>query len=304
MFTLLRSKKDFKKWAVPAGLSIIGYIPWMIPLMGQFGIAGHEDRIHFTAADIRSYFNYIIEMEKGTVILLGVIVILLALYPVLSGTQTKKEGEKFAKGSEEVVFALCCISVIYLVMLTGILCNLFVSPVFMARYASPAFGLFWLGFIILMEHVEYRRVVVAIMGGFILYLCYTGYTARLVSEYDTGTQKIGSFFQEKAEPEDYIVTNNEHLRISVLGFYFPGHVVKDIDDVDFAEETIEEPYVEGGTLPIDRAVWYFEDSFAERDKGFITENGYECLEVTSGDFDNTYYFRLYLIGKSPEKAKK
>ena len=303
VFTLLRNKKDIRKWAVPAGLSILGYLPWMVPLMGQYNIAGHEDRIQFTFATIRSYMNYVIEMEKSTVILLAA-VILLALYPVFFKESKVPEGEKLDPRKEEVVFALLCISVIYLVMIVGVFCNLFVSPVFMARYASPAFGLFWLGFIVLLEHVEYRKVVVAIMGAFIFYLCYMGYTARLVSEYDTGTEKIVSFFQEKAGPEDYIVTNNEHLRISVLGFYFPGHIVKDINDVDFAKEEIDEPKVEGGALPIDRAIWYFEDSTAERDKSFITENGYDCLSITTGDFDNTYYFRLYLIGKSPEETEE
>ena len=312
---VLWQKKGFKRWGVAAGLTILGYSPWLIPLMGQYGEASQGERLTFHFADIRNYFNYVLAMEWPQTLILGT-VLLLSLYTlffaegrtlrqtiVRKTKATKKEEEQNASevleysDKEEIVFALCCISVIYLCLLVGVLVNLFVRPVFMARYVSPAFGLMWLGIIILLEHVPYRRVVVAIAGALILFLCYDGYTARLVSEYDTGTQKIVSFFQEKAGPQDYIVTNNEHLRISVLGFYFPGHVVKDIDDVDFENDTIEEPASSTGTLPIDRAIWYFEDSLAERDKSFIEDAGYQCLQVNGGDFDNTYYFRLFLIGK-------
>ncbi len=278
--------------------TVAGYCPWLPVLYHQFSVVSNESgaRLHFRFAEIVKYFDFIVTSELFPLILLGGILLMSGWRLVSSGGQGGEcGGDQTKKGNKlpekiEILSAYAFISVVYLLMLTGILVNLFVRPVFMPRYLTPALGLFWLGFVMLLEHVDYRKAAAVLFGAFILYLSFGGYLSRLTTEYDTGTQKIVSYFNESAQPADYIVTNNEHLRISVLGFYFPGHRICDIDDIDFEKDEI------------DRAVWFFEDTTVpEYPKERIDEAGYQCLPVTGGDFDNTYYFRLYLIGRKPEE---
>ncbi len=290
-----------KKTALIIGVlagTILGYAPWLPMLYHQFSIVSNESgsRLQFKFAEIGKYFDFIVTADLFPVILLSGI-LLLSGYRLITGPGRTSAGKTVEADAEEktvperleILSAYAFISVVYLLMLTGILVNLFVKPVFMSRYLTPALGLFWLGFVILLDHVDYRKAVTALFGAFVLYLSFGGYLSRLTTEYDTGTKKIVSYFNESAQPSDYIVTNNEHLRISVLGFYFPGHRICDIDDVDFENDEI------------DRAVWFFEDTTVpEYPKERIDEAGYQCMPVTGGDFDNTYYFRLYLIGRKPE----
>lgn len=282
IFLLRRDIRAIRQVLFITGASFIGYLPWLPVLLGQIGLTSGEARVRFRMTDVRGYFSYIIENDAWIVMLLSVI-LLLAFYALLPDDRRTKEEKA------EIVFGLLSISVVFLVMFTGIFVNLKISPVFMGRYLSPALGLFWLGFIVLAARVDHRRIVVLLLGGLIVYKSLTGYTARLITEYDTGTQNIVQAFNEMAGPEDYIVTNNEHLRISVLGFYFPGHLIRDIEDIDFEEDEI------------DRPVWYFEDTQMEEDKEYIEAAGYQCRHILTGDFDNTYYFRLYLIGRKPEE---
>lgn len=314
IFLLRLHRKNIRLCAACTGLTFIGYLPWLPVLLGQVGLVKDDSRYAFAFGDLRRYLEYVTGMEYWRLLILGGIV-MTAVYALLQAAAGSADnavgtnGENGENGAapadakyaalrertEETVFGLCAVSVVFLVILTGFIVNIVISPVFTVRYVTVALGLFWLGLTVLLEYSTPRRLFTILYAALILFLSLNGYLGRLSTEYDTGTDAIVKYFRETAGPQDYILTNNEHLRISVLQFYFPGCTIADINDADFENREI-------GGRPIDRAVWYFEDTAVpERDKSYIDAAGYNCIEVNSGNFDNSYYFRLYLIGAKPEQ---
>ena len=276
---LIQNKKNIKQVIIIASMTILGYIWWLPNAISQFINVKKNYWITFNVKDILGYIKNVLSINNDNKILIVIyVIILIEIILILYKLIIKKEFDKKEKGN--VIFSLLAISLPFMIILIGILLNIFIRPIFIARYLMPSLSLYWLGIINLLNYIDYKKITIYIAIVIVLFMSLSGYINTYKKEMLTGTDNTIKFMNENSKQGEIITSNIKHLNWTVLQYYFPNNIIKAIEDVNLEENNI---------------IWYFENVEQEIDKTYIKNKNFNIEKVYTGNIDNMYKFNIYKI---------
>lgn len=131
---LVQKPRRVQAWLAAAGVTVAGYLPWLLVLVGQLRTVKENYWIQpITAEEFGIYFRFV--FGQGSLWVVAAVVLLLLITALLRHKLPTLQG----------VWALAGVLAPVWVVLVGVAASLLIRPVFMERYLLPALGCLWLG---------------------------------------------------------------------------------------------------------------------------------------------------------------
>ncbi len=145
-FFLRRDRRGIRRWLWWAGLSLLGYSPWLVSLFGQ--LAAVHENYWILPVSWRTFGGCVKFVMKPafadeTVNVVLAVVLFLAS-ALLIGTSVQKLYHDGRVG--DAGFVCAGVGVLAGLALFGIIASVVFRPIFVYRYMIPAMGCFWLAF--------------------------------------------------------------------------------------------------------------------------------------------------------------
>ncbi len=218
--------------------AVIGYFPWLLILLKQFGTVSDNYWIH--SIELKEWIRYIFGHDRFGKLLRIILAIAGFLYLMTKDGLTithnirsqKVDADKAfmrfdwdtvpkEEWNERLLVLMCGITVVGTLTVATIVSYL-VRPLYVERYLYSAFGLIALAFGISFANVSKKRIYawVLLIAIFVTGAFHFWGICRMEQAYKTEESKV--FFQEHLEPGDIFVTDNSQLSWTVLAYYFPA----------------------------------------------------------------------------------
>jgi len=260
IYFFLKKRPDLKKWGISALLTALLCLPYVMITILQiknstsYFSTGTDPAGGFFAA-LR--YPFVTEFTPLSALLL-LSVILLCIF----GNRLK---EGYALMS---VYVLVLLLSYGLMMITG-------KVFFSGRYLLPAFGLFWLGFSILIPKT--KKAFCLIYALLILAVGSVCYARQFKEEYKPGISQMLAFFDENLSPDDGYIIFEDNYEIEWCMRYYEPDLKK------YPPENIES---------IRGRIWYFCVPGYENMLDESIRDDYNIVYKDSMSFDR-YSFDLY-----------
>ena len=308
-FFLLKDRRRVRAWLRWAGLSVLGYAPWLAALSGQL-TAVHEN-YWILPVSWRTFGGCVKFLMKPAFANETVNVVLAVLLFLVYASVVGSSVIKLYHDDRDIDAWLVCAGVCALagLALFAIAASVLFRPVFMYRYMIPAAGCFWLAFAVSVGALAERRRT-AVSGIAAACACMLALCVGL-RDYRAfmGEEEYKALQMERTEavlaelgPEDILLFNFDQLQM-VLGYYVnnesylwygqPEPLIQEIcgkkQSLEENTERIREWLSEG------RSVW-FAGSFNSREdivslwesRGIRVSEPEDCLL-------ERYWFNLYAL---------
>lgn len=228
LITLLAKKKEaIKKWFVAVIISAISYCPWLIVLLKQFMDLEEDYWIEpITWDTIKGYFMWAFGTETFFTTTMFNFLIIVAIIFSLKSIVGKKDISKS-------LYALLCIMVPFLTIISGVIVSFIDQPVFYNRYVFPAMGL-----IALMLAIVYGKMncnVFLTLAAFLMCVTVVSYIGTYHEEYvESRSAKTMEYLEEHMNFDDMVVYNWASYGI-VYKYYFADGQARYIEDINWEE---------------------------------------------------------------------
>lgn len=297
---IFRNKKNIIPCAVCGILAVLGYLPWLIILIRQFGNVASDYWI--SSIELKEWIRYIFGHDRFGKLLRIILIIAGFLYLFtkdglkithdLTGKEKKKttaymrfDWDKVPaeEVNERLLVLLCGITVTGTLAVAAIVSYLF-RPLYVERYLYSAYGLIALAFGISFVNVSRKKIYSQILIAAILLAGTFSFRSAYQVENSYMTEDAKAFFKANLQQGDVFVTDNSQLSWTVLDYYYPEVMNYPLGEFDFFTQEYH-------------TVWYLSDK-KELDER-IREYEVQGLQVTficdSGI--GRYPYSLYKITK-------
>lgn len=168
----LKDKKYIKNIGIISIITILIYSLWLPNAIMQFkDVNTREYWITFNKGDIVEYITSIFNVNIAFTIAILMFIAIGIGYKLFIKKDLKSDEKK------EVKFALLAMSLPFMIILIAVILNIAIKPIFVSRYMIPSLGLFWLGIIILLKHIDYKNV-----GTLLIRISSLGYEYYTISK--------------------------------------------------------------------------------------------------------------------------
>lgn len=315
----IKDRGRIKEWLLYAGLTAIGYGPWLLALFGQItavrenywilpltwrslgGCVKFLTKPAFTDAVFSTVLAVILFVAYATALLHAII----KLYHY--GRENTKNGHNY--DIDKSCFILAGVGVLAGVVLFGFAASFLMRPVFVYRYMVPAMGCFWLSFAVALEEMarDGKRLIRKISIGIMLLVLVVGlrdYRAfRGEEEYKILLMEETRKALTSIAPQDIVLYNFDQVQ-AVTSYYLDSQTESYlwrgtpetlIQDIVRPYGTLEETGQIKAWCRDGRKVWFI-GSFNSRED-IVAEWKADGLQVdeTGSYLLERYWFNLYKI---------
>ena len=224
---LIRKRQLLKKWLISSVCMILLYLPWFGPFITQVTRVRTNYWIpEITPEIIWSYFTWTFDLELVPGVVYGFLLILI-LTGIANIVMIIKKKEQFD------IYALLCMLIPTVTVISGILISLTKSPIYRDQYIFPSLGLLSLFFAITLRKAD-KKILIPILA-FLLFVGALQYKECFRQEYrSTYVPQTDEFFKENLKEDDYIVYNWDTFGF-IYRLYFPNDQLYYLDDFDFSQ---------------------------------------------------------------------
>lgn len=267
-FLFTRSLKKTGEWGICAAATVIGYLPWLPSAIHQVTMGGASWITMPTSrlGLIRDLFRTSIPMSEHVYLVLLIAVFLAALFLL------------WKKRDAEIYWALSCMSVIWFVLIFGLVYGTLGYPILIPRYLMIPLCLTILGMSAMCRYVN--KWLLIFPCALFLATGLSVYPKVWREEYVTLTDETLKFVDEHIG-ENAIVISDASSLDTVIPYYFPDRLEErpDIYIGDYKE------------------MWYL-DVYHSVDTKKLEEAGIQFINYGQYGFDNVD-FEIYYLYQAP-----
>ncbi|MBQ3851795.1 MAG: glycosyltransferase family 39 protein [Lachnospiraceae bacterium] len=306
LINVIRKKLELKKLYVIYGVTVIGYLPWLVKAVVTLlrtkndfwmkEIPGIRDLIKYFYLTDNKWYSYA----------MFVLTFALAAYVIIRGRREKAAGVS-DKGADAVgsmetdaagagleknssgvsidsvsVWLICGLSSAVFTCVIGEAVSYIVRPVFTFRFIYPVVSVMWMVLAASVSFLKKKEIAGIVVAAVSLVFFLPGY--RFIYTYDRITDKLCLETMEQVsqaiEPGDVLITNDSHMDWMLLDYYVPGHEHEYTEDLDISFDE-NNSYV---------LVW--SDVLSGDEINILSEKGYEAepeiIDGLLGDRVNIY----------------
>ena len=281
-FYALKYKKDrIVPMILLAVFGIVLYLPWLPSLIVQFRRTSGDFWIPpLTIRDILVYGYTVLATGNPFVTLLLYFMFAFVLYHFFS-RKNKTEWDFFFFGGT------CCA---VLLVLSGIVISIAISPLFVARYLVPMCGLVWLFFAIECSLINRKRIIAFMYVAFVsIGIMSFSLSAYKEIKENRDYNVFYTYFTERMRQDDAFIfvppsdTGSFYL-VGIMNSLFPDNIYATIYPGQEFEDNVFH----------DRTTWIFVVEEEKPDAQNSDNIRWETNGEFSGSFTwNSYHFRLY-----------
>lgn len=257
-FSNFNSKNIRNRILINAGISIVGYLPWLIVFLRQAKTINETGWWQEAGVTISQIWNYIVFPfvdRTGYEPYLFIVLLICMVFNLAS----KKEVSFRAESIYGMV-------TYFLFIILGVLIIVCYQPVFIARFIYPAVGVLLFSMAICMS--RWRTEVICIIGVCMLFFGAKTYNSHLHYQYnEDSTPQLQVFMENVDEKETLIVCDEDPIRCMV-SYLHPEY------------QTVNEDMVRKEDI-LDKEVYYFvskEENINENELGKLGLTKYEEVE--------------------------
>ena len=217
-----RDRGRIREWFLWVGISIAGYLPWLLALYRQITTVRENYWIlPLTWRSLGGCVKFLMKPAFADERLNTVLAVLLfTVYIAIWGYQAVKLYHS-GRESERFWFVTAGIGVLAGLVLFGFVSSFLLRPIFVYRYMIPALGCFWLSFALGVDYILCKPkigivvTILAVVIGLRDYRAFMGeeeYKAVNMKETQKALSLIG--------PEDAVLYNFDQVQ-AVTGYYLP-----------------------------------------------------------------------------------
>ena len=217
-----RDRGRIREWFLWVGISIAGYLPWLLALYRQITTVREKYWIlPLTWRSLGGCVKFLMKPAFADERLNTVLAVLLfTAYIAIWGYQAVKLYHS-GRESERFWFVTAGIGVLAGLVLFGFVSSFLLRPIFVYRYMIPALGCFWLSFALGVDYILCKPkigivvTILAVVIGLRDYRAFMGeeeYKAVNMKETQKALSLIG--------PEDAVLYNFDQVQ-AVTGYYQP-----------------------------------------------------------------------------------
>ena len=217
-----RDRGRIREWFLWVGISIAGYLPWLLALYRQITTVREKYWIlPLTWRSLGGCVKFLMKPAFADERLNTVLAVLLfTAYIAIWGYQAVKLYHS-GRESERFWFVTAGIGVLAGLVLFGFVSSFLLRPIFVYRYMIPALGCFWLSFALGVDYILCKPkigivvTILAVVIGLRDYRAFMGeeeYKAVNMKETQKALSLIG--------PEDAVLYNFDQVQ-AVTGYYLP-----------------------------------------------------------------------------------
>lgn len=273
---IIKNKNNIKKCIYYSFITFLLYTPWLSFFIKQFSIVRNNYWITFEFKNILQWLHTIFLNLDILSIIFILIIILICILKYFFKNFSQDQKQSFYCG-----IILC--SLPFLLILFALIITIFLRPLFISRYLLPSLALFWLGFLILLNTLKYKKIYYLIFIILLIINIFISYTKLFNEEYFNNTSNTVNKINMVINDENILLTNIYDLSENVLQYYFPNNTVININNFNDNNN-------------INEIILYF-DEINNSSLDIIFNKGYNIDFIYCGNIDNAYYFNLYKIYK-------
>ena len=290
---VVKSKKDILGKCLLCVLgSIVSYMPWITKFIGAtksvakgywISAVSMSDLLDYYQFPFTSQIDNLGSVKKNTFSEIAIIVLAwLVVDTIVDITKEKNEEKRY-----ELFFQICCVMIIILTVISGYILSRIIQPMFVPRYMKPAMGLLWL--FISFRISKLSKNTKTFMVAFFLVLFSYGFVAQKDAEKNTGTEAAKQIIQMNFNNGyNTICSDSDYLNWTEIEYYFPeAKSYKNCSDIDVITEK--------GSR--EKIIFLATKDFSTYRKKF-EEKKYTVENIGKYNFDNCYYFDLFIIQKN------
>lgn len=301
LINVIRKKFELKKLYVIYGVTVIGYLPWLVKAVVTLmrtkndfwmkEIPGIRDLIKYFYLTDNKWYSYA----------MFVLTFALAAYVIIRGRRKRAAGVSgkdadsvgsSGTGGDGAIIALSSdtasvwliagLSSAVFTCVIGEAVSYIVRPVFTFRFIYPVVSVMWMVLAASVSFLKKKEIVGIIITAVSLASFFHGY--RYLFIYDRITDELCVDTMERVpqviSPEDILITNDPYMDWMLLDYYVPGHEHEYTEDLDISFDE-NRSYV---------LVW--SDVLSGDEINILSEKGYEAepeiIDGLLGDRVNIY----------------
>ncbi len=229
--------------------AVIGYFPWLLILLKQFGTVSDNYWIH--SIELKEWIRYIFGHDRFGKLLRIILAVAGFLYlisrdglTITHNISLKKTGADKAfmrfdwdkvpeEEKNERLLVLICGATVVGTLAVATIVSYLVRPLYVERYLYSAYGLIALAFGISFANVSRKKLYSWLLIVAILITGANSFRGIYLTEQAYMTEDSKAFFKEHLEPGDVFVTDNSQLSWTVLAYYFPDIKNYALGEFDF-----------------------------------------------------------------------
>lgn len=301
LINVIRKKFELKKLYVIYGVTVIGYLPWLVKAVVTLmrtkndfwmkEIPGIRDLIKYFYLTDNKWYSYA----------MFVLTFALAAYVIIRGRRERAAGVSgkdadsvgsSGTGGDGAIIALSSdtasvwliagLSSAVFTCVIGEAVSYIVRPVFTFRFIYPVVSVMWMVLAASVSFLKKKEIVGIIITAVSLASFFHGY--RYLFIYDRITDELCVDTMERVpqviSSEDILITNDPYMDWMLLDYYVPGHEHEYTEDLDISFDE-NRSYV---------LVW--SDVLSGDEINILSEKGYEAepeiIDGLLGDRVNIY----------------
>lgn len=279
-------------------ITVIAYLPWLSILIKSFESTADSWWLN-EIPTIREAFLYLFD-TKWLSILFVLAVIGYFLYETrlfsirineterwIDKVDTVIEiDEKRTGVSEELIWVIAGLCSIFGTCVVGLILSYTIRPFFVLRYLYPTVPVAYMLLIYCTRKMKLKKILFVLILSIVFSSSIPSYFAVLRNDIELDHATTDVLNTIKPSKTAAIFSDNKHLGLSLLPYYFPDNYGKYNEN---AVEDIDQNYSE---------IWLFWTQHLDEHKiSEINKQSYSCNEIYESKFANGIYFHIYKLEK-------
>lgn len=307
IISLINYRSSIKKVLITYGITIIGYLPWLIVLIKTMSKTSSDFWIK-TIPSVKECVLYLFsgKLQLPLILFLFVCALFVLLFEtgILRFNKTQKNRSKLSINFKELkltpssALIISGFVAIFSIILFGIAVSHIIRPMFLVKYLFPVSTIAWLIMGICVSKLKFKNIIASVI---LLAILGTGmYSFAHIYAEDRATQKILINTLEKTshliDEDDIIISTNNHFKEGVARYYYGVDKCFTIEDKN--EDGQYELIDEIKNPDTSKKHWLFLEASIDNEKysqlkSLITAQNYDLNTIIENGNVGTYRVYIY-----------